>query len=180
MILFYGPAGSGKTTQAKILAEKHGWKFISAGELLRKKAEHDKELKKIIDSGNTAPTGVVNKLVFDNIDPVGGGHIIVDGYPRELEEATDLVERYGSSMIAAVVVLELSEEESVKRLKLRGRDDDDDVAIKRRFAIYHEEMIPILNHFTEHGVSIIKIDGSPSIEKISTNISAELQKRHII
>jgi adenylate kinase len=180
MILLYGPAGSGKSTQGKILAEKYGWKYISAGALLRQQAETDETLRATMDRGDIVPTGIVNELVFKAVDPVGGGHIVVDGYPREIEEARDLIERYGASMIATVAVIELSEEESVKRLKMRGREDDSDEAIKRRLEIYHEEMKPILEFFEQQSVRIIKIDGSPSIEEVTENIDKELIKWQIL
>jgi adenylate kinase len=180
MILLYGPAGSGKSTQGKILAAKYGWKYISAGELLRQKATTDENLKSIMNSGNIVPASIVNEVVFDAVDPVGGSHIVVDGYPRELGEATDLVDRYGASMIASIIVIELSESESIKRLQLRGREDDDTAAIKRRLEIYHEEMKPILNFFDEHNVRIIKVDGTPDIATVTEGIERELIKWQIL
>jgi adenylate kinase family enzyme len=119
-------------------------------------------------------------LIFDAVDPVGGGHVVVDGYPREIGELEDLVERYSSSMIAVAVVLELSEQESIERLKLRGRFDDDDEGIKRRLEIYHKEMDVISNFLNENKVLIININGSPSIEEISQNIEKELKKWQIL
>jgi adenylate kinase len=180
MILFYGPAGSGKSTQGRILAEKYGWKFISAGELLREEAKTDPELAQTLDSGDLVPSGVVNELIFASVDPVGGGHVIIDGYPREREELEDLIGRYGSSMIAATIVIELSEEVAIQRLKLRGRDDDDEAGIRRRLEIYHEEMNTILEILDKHQVKTIKIDGSPDIETISQNIDKELEEWQIL
>ncbi|MDR1300509.1 MAG: nucleoside monophosphate kinase [Candidatus Nomurabacteria bacterium] len=180
MILFYGPAGSGKSTQGKILAKKFNWQYVSAGDLLREKAKNDVMLAKIMDKGDLAPSGVINELIFTAVDPTDKGHVVVDGYPRELEELADLVERYGVNTIAAAIVLVLPETEAIKRLKLRAREDDDDDAIQRRLEIYHEEMAPILNFFDEHSVKIIKIDGAPSIKEIAKNIEKELNKWQIL
>ncbi|MCL1929673.1 nucleoside monophosphate kinase [Candidatus Saccharibacteria bacterium] len=180
MILLYGPAGSGKTTQGRIMAEKHGWKFVSAGDLLREKAKTDRNLATIMTEGNLVPSGIVNELIFNVADPVGGGHIIIDGYPRETEELEDLVERYGSSMIAVAVVFELSEVETINRLKLRGRSDDDEAGIKRRLDIYHQEMSAILELLDKHQVRVLRVDASPSVEEISDNLDKELQKWQVI
>lgn len=180
MILLYGAAGSGKSTQAEILAEKYGWKHVSPGELLRKEAETDEALREILDSGRMVSGERVNDLIFESVDPVGGGHIIVDGYPREVGEAKDLIERYSASMIAAIVILDLSEEESIKRLKLRGRTDDTDDAIRKRLDIYKNEMRPIVDFFTENNVLIIHINGEQTIEGVSKDIEKELIKWQVL
>lgn len=180
MILLYGPAGSGKTTQGHIMAEKYGWKFVSAGDLLRERAKTDISLAATLENGNLVPSGVVNELIFSVADPVGGGHIVIDGYPREIEELRDLIGRYGSSMIAAAIVFELPEEETINRLKLRGRSDDDEEGIKRRLEIYHEEMGAILDILDQHHVRVLRIDASPGIEEISNNLDKELQKWQIL
>jgi len=180
MILLYGPAGSGKTTQGKMLAEKNGWKFISAGHLLRERAKDDKNLTSIMERGELVPSGIVNELIFGEIDPVGGGHIVVDGYPREIEELEDLIGRYSPSMVAVAIVFELTDEEAANRLKLRGRADDDDEGIKRRLEIYRTEMKVILDFLDKHFIRVLKIDASPSIEEISQTLEVELKKWQIL
>lgn len=180
MILLYGAAGSGKSTQAEVLAEKYGWKHVSPGELLRKEAETDAALRETLESGHMVPGGRVNDLIFKSVDPVGGGHIIVDGYPREIEEAENLTERYSPSMIAAIVILDLSEEESIKRLKLRGRTDDTDEAIRKRLDIYKNEMRPIVDFFAENNVPILHINGEQTIEDVSKDVEKELIKWQVL
>ena len=95
IIIFIGPPGSGKGTQAALAASKLGFLHLSTGDVLRHKLESgDKEageLKKMMASGKLVPSAVVNKLVLSAIGDASEG-CILDGYPRNLAQAKFLDE----------------------------------------------------------------------------------------
>src|ERR671933_3055320 len=91
MIVFFGPAGAGKSVQGQLLAARNGWRWLSAGQLLRD--THDIEVIKEMQSGQLVKTETVNKLMGEalrrakNID-----RVILDGFPRQLSQAKWLIE----------------------------------------------------------------------------------------
>ena len=175
MIVFFGPAGAGKSVQGQILAARHGWRWLSAGQLLRD--THDIDLIKHMQTGALVTPEKVNELMGEalsratNID-----RLILDGFPRQLVQAKWLVEskeRYGRA-ITLVIVLEVPRSELLKRLEVRGRVDDTPDAIDERLRIYRQEMYPILSYFTEQGVNIVHIDGTGTVGQIHDRIVSEL------
>jgi adenylate kinase len=175
MIVFFGPAGAGKSVQGQMLAARHGWRWLSAGQQLRD--THDIELIKEMQSGALVNPEVVNNLMGDalkratNID-----RVILDGFPRQLHQAEWLVESQSEHQrsIALVVVLEVPRSELLKRLEVRGRIDDTPEAIDERLRIYRTEMYPILSYFTEKGINIVHIDGTGSVGQVHDRIMDEL------
>ena len=141
MIVFFGPAGAGKSVQGQMLAARHGWRWLSAGQLLRD--THDIELIKEMQTGSLVDPKKVNKLMGDalkratNID-----RVILDGFPRQLEQAQWLIDSQPEHQrsIALVVVLEVPRSVLLKRLEVRGRVDDTPEAIDERLRIYLTEM----------------------------------------
>lgn len=176
MIVFFGPAGAGKSVQGQMLAARKGWRWLSAGQLLRD--THDMELIKQMQSGKLVTPEKVNKLIgeaikrAENID-----QIIMDGYPREMEQAKWLVESqaHHGRDIKLVIVLEVPKSELLKRLELRGRIDDTPEAIDERLRIYRTEMYPVLSFLTEKHVNIVHIDGVGSVGQVHDRIIEELE-----
>lgn len=175
MIVFFGPAGAGKSVQGQMLAARHGWRWLSAGQLLRD--THDIELIKEMQTGALVTPEKVNQLMGEalrratNID-----RVILDGFPRQLVQAQWLVESKAQHdrPIDLVVVLEVPRSELVKRLEVRGRVDDTPEAIDERLRIYRTEMYPILSYFTEQGVNIVHIDGTGTVGQVHDRIMEEL------
>lgn len=176
MIVFFGPAGAGKSVQGQMLAARHGWRWLSAGQLLRD--THDIELIKEMQTGQLVDSEKVNKLLGQalkrakNID-----RVILDGYPRELSQAKWLVETQPEHerSIAIVIVLEVPRSELLKRIEVRGRLDDTPEAVDERLKIYRTEMYPILSYFTEQGIHIAHIDGTGSVGQVHDRIMEELE-----
>lgn len=175
MIVFFGPAGAGKSVQGQILAARQGWRWLSAGQLLRD--THDPEVIKELHTGKLLSTELVNKIVgeaitrAENID-----QLILDGFPRLLEQAEWLIAsqpNHGRS-VSMAVVLEVPESELLKRLEVRGRADDTPEAIKERLNIYRKEVYPILNYFSEQNITIAHIDGNGTVGQVHDRIIEEL------
>lgn len=175
MILFFGPAGSGKSVQGQMLAARHGWRWVSGGQLLRD--THDIEILKIINSGNLMDSDRMNQVIGEALKRANDiDHLILDGYPRRLEQTKWLVENAPGHerLIGLAIVLEVPKEELHKRLAVRGRLDDQPDAIEKRLETYHKEIDPILTYLTEQHVPIAHIDGVGSISQIHDKIQAEI------
>lgn len=176
MIVFFGPAGAGKSVQGQILAARNGWRWISAGQLLRD--THDLEILKQMQSGQLVDPDKVSKLMGDAIKRSKDiSRVILDGYPREMSQAKWLVENkaHHGRDIKLVVVLEVPRSELIKRLEVRGRVDDTPDAIDERLRIYRTEIYPILTYLTEQNVNIVHIDGVGRVGQVHDRIMEELE-----
>lgn len=181
MIVFFGPAGAGKSVQGQILAARNGWRWLSAGQLLRD--THDMELITQMQSGQLVDTEKVNELMGEalkrshNIDQV-----ILDGFPRQLSQAKWLVDSktHHGREISLVIVLEVPRSELIKRIEIRGRADDTPEAVDERLRIYRTEIYPILTYLTEQKVHIVHIDGTGTVGQVHDRIMTELEALHLV
>lgn len=181
MIVFFGPAGAGKSMQGQMLAARMGWRWLSAGQVLRD--THDPEIVKTMHEGNLVPHQLITRIMGEAITKAGDiDQVILDGFPRELEQAKWLLESktdHGRD-IGLVVVLEVPRSELLKRLEIRGRADDTPEAIDQRLAIYRKEMYPILGLFSDQHIPVVHIDGVGGVGEIHDRIHAELQHRGLV
>jgi adenylate kinase len=175
MIVFFGPAGAGKSVQGQILAARNGWRWLSAGQLLRD--THDIEVIKQMQTGNLVDPIKVCELMGNAIKRSHNiNRVILDGFPREMSQAKWLIEHkaHHGRDIDLVFVLEVPKSELLKRLEVRGRIDDTPDAIDERLKIYRTEIYPILTYLTEQGVNIAHIDGVGTVGQIHDRIMEEL------
>lgn len=189
-IVFYGPEGSGKGTQAKLLAEKLHIPILTSGDLVRDAAANDKGIigtvcRESLEQGKYVADSemfVLWKWRLKEEDAKGGW--IMDGFPRNVEQAIfldDKIDKYGYS-VNHVIYLTLSEEESYKRLIARGRPlhtgsselHDSPERIKQRLAIYKEGEKPVLDYYRARGL-LIEINADQPIEKVHADIVSRLQ-----
>lgn len=180
MIIFFGPAGAGKSVQGQLLSARHAWRWLSAGQLLRD--SKDVELLNIMSTGALVPSTITNKLMGDAIVRSHDiNHIILDGYPREMAQAQWLIDNktHHGRDIALVVVLEVPKSELLKRLAIRGRADDTPEVIDERLRIYRQEMYPILSYFTEQNINITHIDGVGTVGQVHDRIVEELDAHNL-
>jgi len=161
MIILTGVAGSGKSSQGKILADEHGYAWISTGEILRVlvtgKRRHEMLQGKLLSDEEMI--AILDK-VLELIDVEQ--EFVLDGFPRTIPQADWLLEQVhaGRFKLSAVVNLQASERVVYARLAGRGRPDDTEEAIKRRFDEYHTATMPIIDHFKREGVPVCDIDAS--------------------
>jgi len=171
MIIFFGPAGSGKSVQGQILAARKGWRWLSASQLLRD--ARDPEILRVMQSGTLVDYEKMKTVIGDALETaLSSNNIILDGFPRSIEQARWLVEDQSrfECFIDVVFVLDVPTEELLKRLSLRGRADDNEKAINERLDIYDQEITPILDYFKEKNINIIHINGVGSIEQIHSRV----------
>lgn len=176
MIVFFGPAGAGKSVQGQMLAARNGWRWLSAGQLLRD--TRDMGLITQMQSGKLVNSDRVNELMSDAIRRSHSvKNVILDGYPREMSQAKWLIENrtHHGRDIKLVIVLEVPKSELLKRLEVRGRVDDTPDAIDERLKIYRTEMYPILSYLTEQNINIVHIDGVGTVGQIHDRIMEELE-----
>ena len=186
MIIFFGPAGAGKSMQGQMLAARHGWRWLSSGQIFRDQADH--ELLEFLKTGELIPDELTNKTIFAALDKAHTcsdvDRVVLDGYPRTVAQAQALVkhekERCGKNSVSMCVVLEVPHSEIMKRLAKRGRLEDEPEAIKRRLQIHRSEIYPLLDYFNNLGVPIEHVDGVGTVGEIHDRIEAELVANKIV
>ncbi len=184
-VVFYGPEGSGKGTQAKLLSEKLNLPILTSGDLVRDAAANDKGIigevcRQSLAEGKYVADSemfVLWKWRLKEEDAKGGW--IMDGFPRNLEQAKfldDKIDKYGYK-IEKAIYLNLTEQESMERLLKRARPlhpgstelHDSPERIKSRLAIYKEGEKDVLNYYREKGV-LTEISANSSIEEVHQSI----------
>lgn len=168
-IIFLGTQGSGKSTQAKLLAKTLDLPYFEMGQLLRDRADLNDdlahEMKKILEEGHLVRDEVTISILRENIQNKASvrGYIL-DGYPRNFAQYNAL-----DTNIDLVFYVQVSDEQATKRMMLRARNDDTDEALKKRLDIYHRETEPLLAKFREREI-LKEVDGERPIEDIHKDI----------
>ncbi|MDP2631917.1 MAG: nucleoside monophosphate kinase [Candidatus Uhrbacteria bacterium] len=178
-ILILGPQGSGKGTQANILAEKLNIPALSMGQLLRNETESQSELgleiKRTIDQGELVPDNVALQVLKKRLDqPDAQIGYILDGYPRNRAQY-EVYKQFDQP--SALLVIDVPNDESMRRLLKRAeiekRVDDTSEKIARRLEIYEEDTTPIIDEYQKQGIAKI-INGIGTIEEISERVNEAL------
>ncbi len=188
-VIFLGPQGSGKGTQVDLLSthlkqmDTRPVGVFSMGKTLRdfcaKEGYSQKLVRNSLEHGEMQPDFLVTTLLgnFLTEHVVGSQHLITDGFPRTITQAKDfdsITACYGLTR-PKVVYLRLDENTSVERLTKRGREDDNEAAIRHRLNWYREQVVPALQYFRESPLyEVCEIDGNQSIEKVHADIVAAL------
>jgi adenylate kinase len=173
-ILITGPQGSGKTTQANILAKKLDYRLIKLGDLLREFArgngEENKRVAEWLKNGEMADDEVPARLVKEEFDEYKDEKgVIADGCPRRMSQ----LERYDPGF-DIVFDLVIDDEVGVERLVGRGRSDDTPKGIKKRLSWYHQETEPVLDYYRKKGI-LVEIDGTKSVDEVTKEILKNLR-----
>jgi len=190
-IIFYGPEGSGKSTQAKLLAAKLKLPYLGSGDLVRKYSQEDQGImgdicRESLSKGHYVADSemfVLWKQRLKEADVQNG--FIIDGFPRNHTQALFLnekLEKYGKQVNFAFY-LSISEPESIKRLLKRARKNPDgglhdtEEKIKERLKIYHQQEADVLKFYQEEGL-LNKINGEQTIEVIHQEIVKVIESNH--
>jgi len=175
LFLIIGAPGSGKTTDAEIIAEKNSENtaHFSTGELLRAEVASGSELGKTIDSfiskGNLVPLNIVIDTIVGAIKSSDKEVILIDGFPRsgeQMKALDEILKGEKTVELKSVIEVEVSEEVAKDRVlgRARGADDNESV-FKNRMKVYTDPLPEIQEFYTELKV-LKKIDGERSIEEI--------------
>ena len=177
-LLFVGPPGAGKGTQAERLAANHGLLHLSTGDLLRAevKAGSDlgKEAEAVMNRGELVSDELVLAIVRSRLQNHSGGWLL-DGFPRNLAqaEALDALLSELNQPLQSVLLMELDDEELVQRLLARGRADDNEEVIRHRLSVYREQTAPLINHYEQRG-QLKRVVSTGTIEAVAEQINAAL------
>ncbi|MGD9476735.1 UNVERIFIED_ORG: adenylate kinase [Roseateles sp. XES5] len=190
-LIFLGPPGAGKGTQAKLLTDKHGIPQLSTGDMLRAAVaagtDVGKRAKAVMDAGQLVSDAIVNEIVSDRIDsPDCAKGFILDGYPRTVPQAEALDQILAGKGIAldAVIELKVDEVALVKRMENRVaetiaaggtvRSDDNPEAFKRRLTEYREKTAPLSNYYASTG-KLQTVDGMANVDTVTAQIAGILE-----
>ncbi len=187
-LIFLGPPGAGKGTQASILAENLGILHISTGELLRKerkdKTKRGVEAQSYIDRGALVPDRVVMEIVHEQLTkPEAKKGWILDGFPRNVSQAgvlDGLLMGMAQQTYNCVISFEVPENVLIERLKKRGRTDDTLEVLRNRLKSYHEETAPLIDFYSDRKKLEI-INGFMSRESVASALKEVVddQKKNI-
>jgi adenylate kinase len=183
-LVLVGPPGAGKGTQAQIVATQLSIPHISTGDIFRANVAGGTELglqaQQFMNAGELVPDSVTNAMVADRLaQPDAQAGFLLDGYPRNREQAIVLEGLLAEGDIAldAVVELDVDNESVIARLLDRavkdGRADDTEEVIRRRLDVYGEQTEPLVGYYREHGL-LRSVDGVGTIEDITARIVAAL------
>lgn len=179
--LVYGPQGSGKSTQAQLLAQKFNLTYISAGHISRDIAKTNETVRQLIDRGEPTPQEIIVPAVNAVMEEHKQGNgFVFDGYPRyaqQIEFLVTAIENYHWD-ITKVIIINLSEKDGFDRImsraKIEGREDDTPQSIARRLELYHQQTVPIIDYFKKLG-KVVEIDGSGTIEEVHNLIVSSVE-----
>lgn len=175
MIIFMGVAGSGKSSQGRMLADEMGLPWVSTGEFLRMLISGERR-KAMLEGKLLEDSEIIGLIqkIFAMIDT--DNEFILDGFPRTSQQADWLLaqKKHGQLAITAVIHLKASEGVVRDRLLERGRQDDHHDAIKERFVEYKESILPILEQFKSASVPVYDINGDQSIELVHKEIETAI------
>jgi adenylate kinase len=157
-VTLLGPPGSGKGTQATRLRARLGFEVLSTGDLLRtaRAAGGDlgRSVAEFMDRGDLVPDEVIVATIEDAIGDLGDRPIVLDGFPRILSQARALDRALGSRGLDAAVLIDVPDEEVVRRILNRhqGRSDDTEPTVRERLRVYHRDTEPLAAYYGERGL----------------------------
>jgi adenylate kinase len=177
-LLFLGPPGAGKGTQAQRLAAREGLLHLSTGDLLRAEVQAGtplgQEAEAVMARGELVSDALVLAIVRNRLEQHSGGWLL-DGFPRNLAQAEALDGLLSSlnQRIERVILLELDDAVLIQRLLGRGRADDNAEVIGNRLVVYRQQTAPLVEHYQGLGL-LSRLDGAGSIEAIEARLAALL------
>lgn len=187
-LILFGPPGSGKGTQSEKLIAKYGLKHLSTGDLLRHEINNQtplgKEAQNFMDKGQLVPDevviGMISSALDENPDATG---FLFDGFPRTQAQAKalDNLLELKEAPIAAMLALDVSEEELVKRLLKRGEtsgrsDDNNESVIRARIVEYHNKTAMVADYYRQFD-KVVMIKGEGTVDDIFERLCAEIDIR---
>lgn len=179
-LIFLGPPGAGKGTQAKHLADRGQIPHISTGDILRQAMRERSPLgvkaQAYVDRGELVPDQLVNDLVAERLQqPDTTSGWILDGFPRKLSQAVFLDELLQKLNLNSMRVVNLEVPDAVvvdrllRRAETEGRTDDTEEVIRRRLEIYRQETSPLIDFYRDRQ-QLVSVNGDRSMDEVTAHL----------
>tara|TARA_B100000575_G_scaffold293329_1_gene304362 strand:+ start:11779 stop:12351 length:573 start_codon:yes stop_codon:yes gene_type:complete len=180
-IIFFGPPGAGKGTQAKLLSKTINIPHLSTGDILRNKVDTgDKlgnQIRSILESGNLVPDNILNEIVSLNISQYPNKGFILDGYPRTVAQYEFINNFFNinnlkiNNIFTINLDYQILEERIKKRASEEGRNDDKISVLKTRYKEYLNSTKLVSDICkTSYGSIYTEINGNDDISEITSKI----------
>ena len=175
-LIFLGPPGAGKGTQALVLAQKLQIPHISTGDILRQALTARSPLgiaaQSYMDRGELVPDNLVQAMVEERLQQsdINSGWIL-DGFPRTVSQAeflAELLQKLGHGSVQ-VINLDVSDDILIERLLGRGRPDDTEDVIRRRLEVYHADTKPLIGFYSDRQ-ELVYVNGNQPLEAVNTDL----------
>lgn len=178
-LLFIGPPGAGKGTQAALAAARLGIPHISTGEMFRYHvstgSELGRQVEALLEAGAYVPDELTVAMLGERMtEPDTRAGFILDGFPRTANQVAALDELLGPNGLDRVVLFEVKEDALVERMLGRGRADDTEETIRSRFRIYEQQTAPLLDIYNERGL-VFTVDGLGEIDEVTDRVLAVIE-----
>ena len=176
-LIFLGPPGAGKGTQAQVISENYQIPHVSTGDILRAAVAQQtplgKQAKDYMNRGELVPDALILDLIQDRLsyeDTENGW--ILDGFPRNVTQAAFLEKLLAQLRQNADCVLNLAvpDEVLVSRLLERKRKDDNESTIRRRLEVYHHDTVPVID-FYQQRQTLKTIDGNQTMDDVTKQLN---------
>jgi adenylate kinase len=179
--IIFGPPGSGKGTQAARIEDEYRLTHLSTGDILRSEVtrgtEVGKEVARIMAAGDLVPDDVIIRIVQGIVrDPNVSSDVLLDGFPRTLEQARALDQMLGQEghRVDFVIALDVPEKVLVDRIlhraEVEGRADDTREAIAERMHEYHKLTEAVLDRYRQKGVRVVAVEGTDGVDEVFERI----------
>ena len=177
-LLFIGPPGAGKGTQANLFCDKYGLEHLSTGDLLRDEVSSVSLLglkaSEVMNKGELVSDQLVLSIVEGRLVKTNKGWLL-DGFPRNVNQADSLkklLEKINQPL-DAVISIQVTDDYLIKRLLDRGREDDNEEVIANRLKIYREKTSPLIDLYSKQGI-LFEIEGNAEIDVVFSCIEKAL------
>ena len=177
-LLFLGPPGAGKGTQANLFCEKYGLEHLSTGDLLRDEVSSGSALgnkaAEVMNKGELVKDELVLSIVERRLIDINDGWLL-DGFPRNANQANSLKMLLDkiNQPLEGVILIKIADAYLIKRLLERGRKDDNEQVIINRLKIYREKTSPLIDLYRKQGI-LEEIDGNADINDVFSAIEKAL------
>jgi len=177
-LLFLGPPGAGKGTQAQKLAENEQLLHLSTGDLLRAEVQAGtalgQEAEAVMARGELVSDSLVLAIVRGRLAAHVGGWLL-DGFPRNLAQAEALDQLLSelNQPLQRVLLLELADDELLERLLARGRADDNEAVIRHRLEVYRQQTAPLISYYEDRG-QLKRLPSSGTIDAVAAQVQLAL------